>query len=73
MGMQFNKPKFDWEVKRSGLSELEQFKQECSMCCSRVHLSEMKDAQKGRTCGKLDRQIMHHDVTFHGHVKLDKF
>ena len=44
MAMQFNKPKFDWEVK-DRLSELEQFKQECSVLFQGP-LSEMKDAQK---------------------------
>ena len=42
--MQFNKPKFDWEAKDC-LSELEQFKQECSVLFQGP-LSEMKDAQK---------------------------
>ena len=44
MAMQFNKPKFDWEVKDC-LSELEQFKQECSVLFQGP-LSEMKDTQK---------------------------
>ena len=44
MAMQFNKPKFNWEVK-DPLSELEQFKQECSVLFQGP-LSEMKDAQK---------------------------
>ena len=44
MAMQFNKPKFDWEVK-DRLSDLEQFKQECSVLFQGP-LSEMKDAQK---------------------------
>ena len=44
MAMQFNKPRFDWEVK-DHLSELEQFKQECSILFQGP-LSEMKDAQK---------------------------
>ena len=44
MAMQFNKPKFEWEVKDC-LSELEQFKQECSVLFQGP-LSEMKDAQK---------------------------
>ena len=44
MAMQFNKPKFDWEAK-DHLSELEQFKQECSVLFQGP-LSEMKDAQK---------------------------
>ena len=42
--MQFNKPKFDWEAK-DHLSELEQFKQECSVLFQGP-LSEMKDTQK---------------------------
>ena len=44
MAMQFNKPKFNWEAKYH-LSELEQFKQECSVLFQGP-LSEMKDAQK---------------------------
>ena len=44
MAMQFNKPRFDWEAKDC-LSELEQFKQECSVLFHGP-LSEMKDAQK---------------------------
>ena len=44
MAMQFNKPRFDWEAK-DRLSELEQFKQECSVLFHGP-LSEMKDAQK---------------------------
>ena len=44
MAMQFNKPKFDSGAK-DHLSELEQFKQECSVLFQRP-LSEMKDAQK---------------------------
>ena len=46
MAMQFNKPRFDWEAK-DRLSELEQFKQECSVLFHGP-LSEMKDAQKAR-------------------------
>ena len=42
--MQFNMPKFEWEVKDL-LSELEQFKQECSVLFQGL-LSEMKDSQK---------------------------
>ena len=42
--MQFNKPKFDWDMK-DRLCELEQFKQECSVLFQGP-LSEMKDAQK---------------------------
>ena len=43
MAMQFTKPRFDWEA--DCLSELEQFKQECSVLFQGP-LSEMKDAQK---------------------------
>ena len=46
VAMQFNRPKFDWEVK----DHLEQFKQECSVLFQGVlfqgPLSEMEDAQK---------------------------
>ena len=45
MAMQFNKPKFNWEAKDC-LSELEQFKQECSVLFQGP-FSEMKDSQKG--------------------------
>ena len=41
--MQFNKPRFDWEVK-DRMSEFEQFRQECTVLFQ-GHLSEMKDAQ----------------------------
>ena len=44
MAMQFNKPRFDWGAK-DRLSELEQFKQECSVLFQGP-LSKMKDAQK---------------------------
>ena len=44
MLMQFNKPRFDWEAKDC-LSELAQFKQECSVLFD-GSLSEMKDKQK---------------------------
>ena len=44
MSMQFNKLKFNWEA-RDCLSELEQFKQECSVLFDGP-LSEIKDAQK---------------------------
>ena len=43
-GMQFNKPRFDWEAK-DRLSELEQFKQECNVPFQGP-LSKMKDPQK---------------------------
>ena len=44
MLMQFNKPRLDWEAK-DRLSELEQFKQECSVLFDGP-LSKMKDQQK---------------------------
>ena len=44
MAMQFNKPTFDWDVK-DYLSELEHFKQECSVLFQGP-LSGMKDVQK---------------------------
>ena len=42
-GMQFNKPRFDWKAK-DRLSELEKFKQECTVLFQGP-LSEMKDPQ----------------------------
>ena len=55
MAMQFNKPRFNWEAK-DHLSELEQFKQECSVLFDGP-LSEMKDAQKaGLVVNWIDRQ-----------------
>ena len=42
--MQFNKPKFNWEAK-DRLSELDHFKQECSVLFHGP-LSDMKDQQK---------------------------
>ena len=53
MAMQFNKPKFDWEVK-DHLSELEQFKQECSVLFQGL-LSQMKGSQKAGFNCQLDR------------------
>ena len=65
MAMQFNKPRFDWEAK-DRLSELEQFKQECSVLFHGP-LSEMKDAQKAGLVVQLDRLTMCHDIAFNGH------
>ena len=57
MAMQFNKPRFDWEAK-DHLSELEQFKQECSVLFQGP-LSEMKDAQKaGLVVNWISRQCV---------------
>ena len=69
MAMQFNKPKFDWEVK-DRLSELEQFKQECSVLFQGP-LSQMKDAQKaGLIVNWIGRQCI---MTLHSMgVELDK-
>ena len=57
--MQFNKPRFDWEAK-DRLSDLEQFKKECSVLLDGP-LSEMKDQEKvgliinwiGRQCAMM--------------------
>ena len=67
--MQFNKPRFDWEAK-DRLSELEQFKQECSVLFQGP-LSEMKDAQKaGLVVNWIGRQCV---MTLHSMgVELDK-
>ena len=69
MAMQFNKPRFDWEAKDC-LSELEQFKQECSVLFQGP-LSEMKDAQKaGLIVNWIGRQCI---MTLHSmNVMLDK-
>ena len=69
MAMQFNKPKFDWEVK-DHLSKLEQFKQECSVLFQGP-LSEMKDAQKaGLIVNWIGRQCI---MTLHSMgVELDR-
>ena len=69
MAMQFNKPRFDWEAK-DRLSELEQFKQECSVLFQGP-LSEMKDAQKaGLIVNWIGRQCI---MTLHSmNVMLDK-
>ena len=68
MAMQFNKPRFDWEAK-DWLSELEQFKQECSVLFQGP-LSEMKDAQKaGLIINWIGRQCI---MTLHSMgVRLD--
>ena len=66
--MQFNKPKFDLEAK-DHLSELEQFKQECSVLFNGP-LSEMKYAQKaGLVVNWIGRQctMMLHSIG----IKLD--
>ena len=68
-GMQFNKPRFDWEAK-GRLSELEQFKQECNVLFQGP-LSEMKDPQKaGLIVNWIGRQCT---MTLHSiNVNLDK-
>ena len=69
MAMQFNKPRFDWEAK-DRLSELEQFKQECSVLFHGP-LSEMKDAQKaGLVVNWISRQCV---MTLHSMgIELDR-
>ena len=69
MAMQFNKPRFDWEAK-DHLSELEQFKQECSVLFHGP-LSEMKDAQKaGLVVNWISRQCV---MTLHSMgIELDR-
>ena len=69
MAMQFNKPRFDWEAK-DRLSELEQFKQECSVLFHGP-LSEMKDAQKaGLVVNWIGRQCV---MTLHSMgIELDR-
>ena len=68
-GMQFNKPRFDWEAK-DRLSELEQFKQECNVLFQGP-LSKMKDPQKaGLIVNWISRQCT---MTLHNmNVNLDK-
>ena len=68
MAMQFDKPRFDWEVKDQ-LSELEQFKQECSVLFQGP-LSKIKDAQKaGLIINWIGRQCI---MTLHSMgVRLD--
>ena len=58
-GMQFNKPRFDWEAK-DRLSELEQFKQECNVLFQGP-LSEMKDPKKAGLIVNMDRKAMYYD------------
>ena len=69
MAMQFNKSRFDWEAK-DHLSELEQFKQECSVLFHGP-LSEMKDAQKaGLVVNWIGRQCV---MTLHSmSIELDR-
>ena len=69
MAMQFNKPKFDWEA-RDWLSEMEQFKQECSVLFHGPP-SEMKDAQKA---GLIVNWIGHQcTMTLHSmEIQLDR-
>ena len=59
-GMQFNKPRFDWDAK-DRLSELEQFKQECNVLFQGP-LSEMERSTEGWIDCKLDWQTMHNDT-----------
>ena len=68
-GMQFNKPRFDWEAK-GRLSELEQFQQKCNVLFQGP-LSEMKDPQKaGFIVNWIGRQCT---MMLHGmNVSLDK-
>ena len=68
-GMQFNKPRFNWEAK-DRLSELEQFKQECNVLFQGP-LPEMKDPQKaGLIVNWIGRQCT---MTLHSmNVNLDK-
>ena len=63
MAMQFNKPRFDWEAK-DRLSELEQFKQECSVLFQGP-LSEMKDTQKAGLIVNWIGLPMHNDPSLH--------
>ena len=69
MAIQFNKLKFDWEVKDC-LSELEQFKQECSVLFQGP-LSDMKDSQKaGLIVNWIGRQCI---MTLHSMgIELDR-
>ena len=68
-GMQFNKPRFDWDVK-DRLSKLEQFRQECNVLFQGP-LSKMKDPQKaGLIVIWIGRQCT---MTLHSmNVNLDK-
>ena len=68
-GMQFNKPRFDWDAK-DRLSKLEQFRQECNVLFQGP-LSKMKDMQKaGLIVNWISRQctMMLHSMN----VDLDK-
>ena len=51
-GMQFNKPRFDWDAK-DRLSTLEQFRQECNVLFQGP-LSEMKGHAESRFDCELD-------------------
>ena len=64
MSMQLNEPRFDWEVK-DRLSELEQFKQECTVLFQGP-LSKMKDPQQVGLVVNLDRKTMYNDFTLYG-------
>ena len=68
-GMQFNKPRFDWEAE-DRLLESEQFKQECNVLFQGP-LSDMKDTQKaGLIVNWISRQctMMLHSMN----ISLDK-
>ena len=65
MSIQFNKPKIDWETKNR-LSELEQFKQECSVLFNGP-LSEMNDQQKAGWVVNWIGSSVHYDPSFNGY------
>ena len=68
-GIQFNTPRFDWEAK-DRLSELEQFRQECTVLFQGP-LCDMKDPQKaGLVVNWIGRQCA---MTLHSiNIELDK-
>ena len=52
-GMQFNKPRFDWDVK-DRLSELEQFRQECNVLFQGPPIQDERSTEGWVDC-ELDR------------------
>ena len=65
MSMHFNKPKFDWEA-RDHLSELEQFKQECSGTIWQATFWEERCSESW-IGSELDWMPVHNNTPFYGY------
>ena len=65
MLMEFNKPRFNWEA-RDWLSELEQFKQECSVLFDGPLVRNERSAES-RDDYQLDWEAVYHDLKLNGY------